>query len=77
MSSVFIALDLIRTPNEERSLSQFTCSRCGSSLRLHQPDEQLADRLVGTCSECLAWYLIDAGAGLMVLLPDEDDLRNS
>jgi len=76
MNTVFVSLDLIRTSLGGRSLDELECSRCESSLHIHQPDEQLVDRLIGTCPDCLAWYLIDASTGLMALLPDETDLRN-
>jgi hypothetical protein len=29
-----------------------------------------------TCPDCFRWYVLDAEARLMALLPDEDDLRN-
>ena len=77
MNTVFVSTDLVRTSFGGRRLDELECSRCESSLHIHQPDEQLADRLIGTCPDCLAWYLIDASTGLMALLPDEADLRNA
>ena len=77
MNTVFVSLDLIRTAFGGRSLDDLECSRCESALHIHQPDEQLVDRLIGTCPDCHAWYLIDAEKGIMALLPDETDLRDS
>jgi uncharacterized protein YbaR (Trm112 family) len=77
MNPASIPLAPVCIPIEDRPLDQVACSRCRSTLDLHQPDEQLAERLVGTCPECRAWYLIDAGAGLMLPLPDEADLRRA
>jgi hypothetical protein len=77
MNSVFVLLDLIRTSIDDRSFDQIECIRCKSFVHVHQPDEELTDRLLGTCPECFAWYLIDAARGLMALLPDETDLRNA
>ena len=76
MNTVFASQDLIPASIDCRSLDEIECGKCESSLRIHQPDEQLAYRLIGTCPDCLAWYLIDAEKGIMALLPDEDDLRN-
>jgi hypothetical protein len=35
------------------------CPRCENGLTLHQPDPQLADRLLATCEDCKSWYLTD------------------
>jgi hypothetical protein len=40
-------------------------------MTLHQPDLNLPDRLLATCGECRAWYMIFLGPGLMIRLPDE------
>jgi hypothetical protein len=77
MNTVFVSLDLIHTSINDRPFDQIECIRCKSFLHIHQPDEELADRLLGTCPDCFAWYLIDAAEGLMVLLPDQTDLRNA
>jgi len=77
MSSIFVSLDRICTFIGTRSLDEIECSRCESFLYIHQPDEQMVDRLIGTCPDCLAWYLIDAEKGNMALLPDENDLRRA
>jgi hypothetical protein len=74
MTSRSLTLDLIPLPpsNEDRSVA--SCPACGDDLAIHQPDEQQPGRLLGTCSSCLAWYLIDAAAAVMVRLPDKDAL---
>ena len=35
------------------------CPQCGEGLTLHQPDEALPDRLLGTCDECKGWFLLN------------------
>lgn len=35
------------------------CPSCGAGLVLHQPDLDLANRLLGTCEECKAWFVVD------------------
>jgi hypothetical protein len=77
MNSVFVSLDLVRTPIDIRSLGELECTRCNATLDIHQPDEQLTARLLGACPNCQAWHLIDVETGLMVVLPDETDLRNA
>jgi hypothetical protein len=77
MNTVLVSMDLIRTSIDNRSLDELECKRCESCLYIHQPDEQLVDRLIGTCPDCFAWYLIDAEKGIMALLPDEADLRDA
>jgi hypothetical protein len=77
MASIHLALDLIRIDANSGGLSSLPCPGCHEGLALHQPDPQLPDRLLGTCGECHAWFLILAIAGLMVRLPDEEDLRDA
>jgi hypothetical protein len=77
MSTGFVSLDLVHTSTDTELLAELECARCGATLWIHQPDEQLAARLLGTCPDCHAWYLIDAETGLMALLPDETDLRSA
>jgi hypothetical protein len=33
------------------------CANCGAMLTLHQPIVEQADRFLGTCDECKAWYV--------------------
>jgi hypothetical protein len=77
MDSVFVAMDLIRLPFRSDDLSSILCTKCYSLLERHQLDTELPSRMLGTCESCKAWYLIDVEEGLMVLLPDEVDLRGA
>jgi hypothetical protein len=77
MRSLLLALDIIRLVVAPDDLSRSRCPACLDALTLHQPDEMLPDRLLGTCGECHAWFLIDATAELMVRLPDEQALRDA
>jgi len=77
MDSVFVAMDLIRLPFRFEEPSNILCSKCYSTLERHQLDVELPSRFVGSCESCKAWYLIDVEEGLMVLLPDERDLRGA
>ncbi len=57
-------------PSDSAQPSPNFCANCNSELVMHQPDEQLPERLLGTCSKCHSWYLIDAAEGVMILLPE-------
>ena len=70
MNPITNPTNLCRLP----SLSHARCTACLSPLELHQPDEQLPTRLLGTCSRCRSWFLIDAVEKVMVPLPDSDAL---
>jgi hypothetical protein len=70
MNSTCLALDPIRLMCETEDLSEVECPGCHGHVAIHQPEVRLPDRLLGTCESCRAWFLIDAAAGLMVLLPD-------
>jgi hypothetical protein len=39
------------------------------------PDQEMPDRLLGTCDECKSWFLIDAVREVMIPLPVEDLLH--
>ena len=45
--------------------NQLGCQKCDSKLEWHQPDIDDADRLLGICSECRVWHILD--------LPSEDE----
>jgi hypothetical protein len=51
------------------------CPRCGHFLTLHQPVMDEPDRTIGTCDDCEGWFLIGDKAGVMILLPDADELE--
>jgi hypothetical protein len=50
--------------------TEVLCARCQEVLDRHQPDDEQPDRLLGTCPQCSAWYLIDARTRVMYVLPD-------
>jgi hypothetical protein len=77
MSLIPVSLTVIHLAINNRSFDDIHCHKCAERLELHQPDEDLADRFVGTCPGCQAWYLINLEMGVMVLLPDEADLRHA
>ena len=77
MASVPLALKRIRLAGELNDRTGVRCPACRDHLFLHQPDEECPDRLLGTCDECRAWFLIDAAGKVMVRLPDEEELRDS
>lgn len=77
MDSVFVAMDLIHLPFRANAASMVRCTKCHARLERHQLDTELPTRMLGTCESCKAWYLIDTEEGLMVLLPDEGDLRSA
>jgi hypothetical protein len=55
--------------------AEVLCACCQGVLDRHQPDPARPDRLLGTCPECGAWFLIDDEAGVMLALPDVSVLR--
>ncbi len=53
------------------------CPRCQGELELVQPDVQRSDALLGVCTKCPAWFLIDGRAGTMTDLGLADRLSSS
>lgn len=51
-------------------LTEVSCGCCSEPLELHQPDVDRPDRLLGTCPECGAWFLIDPETQTLIALPD-------
>jgi hypothetical protein len=49
------------------------CPRCENPLTFHQPDEELADRLLATCEGCKSWFLTDALASAFRPIADPPD----
>jgi hypothetical protein len=49
---------------------EMLCTRCHCPLDRHQPDEARPNRLLGTCCDCGAWYLIDVRSREMFALVD-------
>ena len=56
--------------SDEFSASPFglCCPHCECDLTLHQPDPDLPQRLLATCSDCKAWFLTSAD-GLKFIPP--------
>ena len=46
------------------------CPRCDNDLTLHQPDEEMADRLLATCESCKTWFLTNSDQSVLVPLPE-------
>src|SRR5690349_13359211 len=67
MTSFPLSLVPIRATGDP---SEVECPGCQNHLMIHQPEVKRPDRLLATCATCGAWSLIDAAAGLIVLLPD-------
>ena len=42
---------------------QLGCQTCGSDLEWHQPDIDDPSRLLGICSECRGWLIMDLPRG--------------
>jgi hypothetical protein len=70
MTAIPLVLELARFDREPEGRSRLRCPACNEVLMLHQPDEKLPARLLGTCTGCQAWFLIHAGAGIMLRLPE-------
>jgi hypothetical protein len=77
MTPILLSLDRIRLTSDPGHPMVVQCASCLDSLMLHQPDEDLPHRLLGTCPECRTWFLIDSDTEVMVKLPDESDLRDA
>jgi hypothetical protein len=77
MTSIMLALNVVRLVFDLEEQSEVPCPQCFAPLFLHQPDSQLPERLLATCDECRSWFLVHAAGGLMVQLPNEDVLRDA
>jgi hypothetical protein len=49
------------------------CPECENPLTLHQPDEELADRLLATCEVCKSWFLANANASVLTPILESFD----
>ena len=52
------------------SNTEILCGHCQEPLDRHQPDDDQPDRLLGTCSQCGEWYLMDLRASVMYVVPN-------
>jgi hypothetical protein len=57
----------------ESDMLTVCCPQCQNPLTLHQPDEELADRLLATCEDCKSWYLTDGHASVLTPIPEASD----
>ena len=46
------------------------CPRCECDLTLHQPNPELADRLLATCDECKSWFLANSDGVVLIRVPE-------
>ena len=77
MTSISLALDRIHPSRVSDDAAGMACPRCHACLSIHQPDQELPDRLLGTCDECRTWFLINAASGVIVQLPSEEELKRA
>ena len=50
-------MNLLEVAPDRSRLRDVRCPGCGSALILHQPDQELPDRLLATCPGCRSWYV--------------------
>jgi uncharacterized protein YbaR (Trm112 family) len=50
-----------------------SCPRCENPLTLHQPDEELAERLLATCEDCKSWFLTNAAVSVLTPILEASD----
>jgi hypothetical protein len=78
--AVSVSLSVSRFTFRPTRIAQVRCTDCHTPLTVHQPDEGQPSRLLGTCSGCGHWYLMDCAQGhdesVMAQLPDGDSLRD-
>jgi hypothetical protein len=67
-------LDVIPFSAPEGDLAWVRCADCRKSLELSQPDGDFPERLLGVCTSCRRWALVELAAdeaeAVMVLLPE-------
>lgn len=51
-----------------------SCVLCRAPLELHIPQVDKPERMLGTCVDCGAWYLLDHTVGSLALLPSTEAL---
>ena len=60
----------------ESDMLNVCCPQCDTPLTLHQPDEELVDRLLATCEACKSWFLANTDATVLTpILEASDQLR--
>jgi hypothetical protein len=68
MTTIPLSLDETRVD----FLSEIACPDCGSFLALHSPDIEMPERMLATCDDCKAWYLMDLAGGTLTSLPVDE-----
>ena len=56
------------------------CPHCESNLTIHQPDQDVWNRLLATCDDCKSWFLTDSERSAFVAITaslDDRDFRVS
>lgn len=57
------------------------CQKCQTELDIHQPQEHDPNELLGTCSQCGCWHLIQVAPGgaeaLLINLPSVEFVRET
>lgn len=68
------SLTIVSTDPEQ--LANMSCPRCQAWLDIHQPSITSPHRLLATCTQCDAWYYLEAepdtGLATMVYLPERE-----
>ena len=77
MTSILLTLEPLSVRCDADSSVEVPCTGCDDLLVIHQPDEGSPNRLLGTCPECQAWFLINVDEKVMVRLPDEDAVHGT
>ncbi len=79
--TVRVSLVIRRLSLPLKCLAELRCFDCDVILKWHQPDLGAPDRILGACSACGRWHLLDvsieADDALFLLIPDGDHLRNA
>jgi hypothetical protein len=70
MSTTFVSRD---SDQYAPSSLAMCCPECECELTFHQPDPELADRLLATCDECKSWFLANSERDLLMALPEFPD----
>ena len=52
------------------SVLAISCPSCEADLTLHQPDPELADRLLAICEECKSWFLANSEGVVLTRVPE-------
>lgn len=58
------------TPVRYEYTGEVICTCCQGFLERHQPEASRPERMLGVCSECSAWFLIDERLCLLYKLPE-------